>query len=149
MRQPLGVKIFGISSLLYHGYWLAILLMATPIWFGMLSEDVLKAGGVGPFVEKVGWFRVGLEILFRLFSVPIGVVGSIGALMRWNWGRWLLIILACGYILDAIVRVMHWVTYGPYKFETGGTLALMTWCSLIIWYFLRPAVKAQFVRKKA
>ena len=82
---------------------------------------------------------------------PIGgLAAGIGILWLKNWGRWLTVLIgaySATYDAYALVNIR---TLFPEPYRPIGLallVAVLAWNSFIIWYFLRPSVKAQFVKE--
>jgi len=138
-QRPVGVLIYGVlfivSALTPLCAVLAIGLRAARGWLRTPAEVSL---GIG---IMVGSGLIGLLLL------TIGV----GLLMVTRWARWLA-------LLSAILTVL-WVGFVDVTRFTAGvkepvrhfliinSALMLGWCGLMIWYFLRPSVKAQFQRR--
>ena len=88
-------------------------------------------------------------------SIPIALVGmvaGIGILMLQSWARWTTILLA-GY--NAGMMILPLLKSGELLARPHGSgaivlvLALLAWNVLVLWYFLRPGVKAQFQKSSS
>jgi hypothetical protein len=125
MKAQGGIRIFGI---LFTGFNILSFLSAI---------QILGQGGQTPYVT----------------IQPIaGLVAGIGVLMLKHWARRLTVFLA-GY--SASYGVFSLFKSGvifpqPYRSSGIGVLVVaLIWNALILWYFLRPGVKAQFQRRSA
>lgn len=138
MRQrPLGVKIIGTLLILY-----AVMdLVGTAGWLAnprRVEERLQTKWDIDPLA-----FRRELAVSTGK-SLVVGVTG-IGLLMLQSWARWVFITVLALETLGAMSRILL----------TGSltTTAKLLWLSLnigffglLLWYFLRPSVKAQFKR---
>ena len=134
-RRPLGATIIGVASVLFYGYWSYITL--TWIWMMVIAPEkfVLPNNSRAPFDFSVIWFR----------AIPAfaGLIGAIGVLMVRNWGRWLFLIVAGFWTTYWGVK---WICGDLYELETVVGPAAVVVGASVIGYFLRPGMKAQFVR---
>ena len=125
-KRPLGVKILG--------WWLALLCAATSfgvvlITFGakeLLGSDWKKAVGAG--------------VAGSFFSL----VMSVGLLGLKSWARLVMLFLASLSVFT--VGVGLFVSKHSSK-SVAGMLSQLLIDAVIIWYFLRPSVKAQFQKQ--
>ena len=119
MKQPLGVKVFGVLfiGLGLNGLW----------WF--------TSGGTGIFnTEPMVRAPIALRRFMMLGTVGIpllDVVVGVGLLFMKAWARRLILGIAGFVAFGALIFVI---------------LPLLLIAAVIFWYFLRPSVKAQFVK---
>ena len=86
---------------------------------------------------------IGLHIL--------GVVAGFGLLRRAGWARWLSILLAGVWATCAVWKILGFTSARNFRFSFLLTdvfetwwLTTLVWSGIILWYFLRTSVKAQF-----
>ena len=138
MRQrPLGVKIFGVVFLLYGFAIIQI--------FYLLAA--MRAGWKAPISETVLRLLMNGEIVLGLAYVVAGV----SLLMLKSWARKLVLILT---LMSLVYRVVFEICTGGRGLLDPSTpsetvtrlVAALGWSGLLLWYFLRPSVKAQFTQ---
>ena len=78
-----------------------------------------------------------------------GLAAGIGHLLLQNWARWLTVLIAgysASYDVYALVNIRDMFPE-PYRLLGFALLvAVLAWNLFIMWYFLRPRVRAQFVQ---
>lgn len=147
MRRPLGLKAYGVFAILVGaiGVWGNLLSLADLIGqfnYGSLEELIAQIN----YRWEVVWEKYTRQnpfILNQLLSYPLLLASGFGVLLLRRWAYVIAWVLGwSGLLLDP----------GWYIHSDAGTLwqalklgpGLNGW---IIWYFLRPSVKAQFVSK--
>lgn len=111
-----------------------------------------------------GWYLVALGTAgrpifdFRLMAWALGLIGlgmSIGVWSLSNVARLLALVVAglmMVFLIWAVVRVFPTIWESPGIFLLHGApitiLASLGWNGWIIWYFLQPGVKAQFLKRR-
>lgn len=133
-RRSIGVIVLGIFFI---------------IW-GMLGIWRITSFGPG-FLPAIASAleREGILALLRdheLFSAILGCVmavvylaSGIGVVLLKNWARRLFLAASIVYLTSNLLAA----------FQSGGwpsMLGITIWYGLIMWFLLRPSVKAQFVR---
>ncbi len=97
--------------------------------------------------------RAPLTTAWALFGLSVGI----GVLRRWNWARWTVVGVSCFSLGKILFTLVGWLVNQPPDLhdalEVAGLFIILfvvalfvVWNSFLIWYFLRPAVKAQFVK---
>lgn len=132
---PLGTKIFGTTIL---GSGLVSLVEVVMVRFGSPLQFVL-IGGVG-----------------------VCIAAGIGLLELQEWARWLCVIgagvsLVSNFLMLAVPQeslpsLLQWVWVIGEQWESWLLVREKVWLGFVwnglaLWYFLRPAVKAQFTKK--
>ena len=129
-----------------------------------LFGATMLGSGLVSLVEMVlGPFQFKLRFILAAGSFVCLAVG-IGVLELWEWARWLAIIgaglsLASGALTLAVPTIsslptpLQWVRVLAYQWDNWLLVRERVWLgflwdSLALWYFLRPAVKMQFVSKE-
>ena len=153
-------------------FWLAMhpkmdidqvrVLSALSMNLALVEGVILSLGlsGLSPWVYTWvlkmlhGWLWLGLSLGLNL----VGVVAGIGVLRLQSWGRVLALVLTAVALLLLIPAHPLWNVVwdilgggGKYDMATMMTALGMWFFPLLfgvwtIWYFLRPGVKAQFVK---
>ena len=128
-KPPLGVKVFGILFILYGTYWICEMLI-----FNLFGK--LRAAPQA----FISFLILGTGVIC-LMALILGI----GLLLLKNWARWLTL-LCQGYVtLSSMVLAPHNIVAHGCLLACWFSLgALAIWTTLVFWYFLRPAVKAQF-----
>ena len=141
-KQPLGVKIFGVLFVVWGVRGVLPWAIYYPKMLLLWEPGRMSASG-GPAL---------IYIIYGLIVGTVYVGGlacGIGLLMLKNWARiltvtsiWLLTVLQLAGASFAVMKVI------PEQWPSVAVRAAMTtgWAGLVTWYFLRPAVKAQFAR---
>ena len=129
-QRPLEIKAFGALYLVVN-----LLLFSYASWAG------------DPFTldSSYSWF-----LLIMLGSAILGAVAGAGVIMLRKWARWLILFLAMLWVVGlATIILTNWSS-GVSQIRLIHSLTLpvvgLAWNSLILLYFLRPGVKAQFVK---
>ena len=132
MKQPVGVRIFGMLFVPFGAYCLVVAVLGVTIkqqeweWFPQAAVIPLTIGlfslvtGVGLLMLRV-WAR-------RSALLGAGFVLLVQAIS---------VIQDPGFFRSELAEPVHWFVFA------GG----MVWSGLALWYFLRPGVKAQFISK--
>ena len=66
------------------------------------------------------------------------LISGVGLLVVVDWARWLVLIGAGLHALASLVGLVTFNNFGMSSFIIDG---------MVIWYFLRPGVKAQFAKQ--
>ena len=120
-----GVRLFGTLFVVFN-----VLSLFTAM--GMLSQGA-------------GNFSVAVQPL-------VGLIAGIGILKLNNWARWLSVLLA-GY--SAIYAVISLAKSPIILNQSARPLGMgifgiaLMWHICILWYFLRPGVRTQFMSKES
>ena len=146
-KRSVGVTVFAVLFIV--GAVLALLsLVTTP----KAIEMALTTPGLAPETKTQ------MEATLHLFRSRIGLIAlqaigglaaGVGLFMLLGWARWLTIILAGLSVIQVGISL---VTQRGLPTGPGAGMALaalvfsLAWSGLIIWFFLRPSVKAQFVK---
>ncbi len=150
MKLPLGAKIFGTIFILSGGWGL---LMAVATGFSTVST--LPAYRVPDY----------LLTLLALVSL-LTLIAGVGVLTATKWGYWMGITVVVARIILSIsetVRRHQIIEIASHDrlidqsaiqqslqnlqlIEWVWPLCALSWYGLILWYFLRPGVKAQFIK---
>lgn len=80
--------------------------------------------------------RARRQLLFGLLFFSMGVISAIGLVRLSEWARWATL------VLTALVLV--WALSGVLALHSFGMIPVICWTGFILFYFLRPGVKAQF-----
>ena len=168
-RRSVGVSIIGT---LFFPWGAKAILDVYSVWrssLNLVNQGVLDSAD--PLI-----FETRMESIAVVALGLAWFISGIGVLMRMNWARLLALIIAgvsaLGELIPFIRMVLnswipswvyqyHTAMYGRSSFFSGwfgkellrwlGISALnclvLAWYGLIIWYFLRPSVKAQFVKE--
>ena len=143
MKRSIGVTIFAILFLiggamgLFGTLYGPKLMQSIASTEGMSPETQAQAQEAQQLMSKQSGFMLAISVA--------SIISGIGLLMLLGWARWLTIVLAGISVAQLLVGFMgspHW---------TAATLLMavlsLAWNGLIVWFFLRPSVKAQFVSK--
>ena len=124
-KRLLGIKVFGV---------LFALLGATG-----LAQVVLR-------LTQPNLINAHVPINSVVLVSTLFCVIGFGLLMLWNGIRWLIVIGASTVLIFVVVSfAMDAVALGR-KADWMGLVVNVAFFGFIIWYFLRPGVKAQFVK---
>ena len=142
MNKPAGVIV--ISVLYFLG---AAILLLAGIGFvlggGAIAAVMNQQGqGAGPLAAMMGALGAGLGIMFLIWGA-IDVMVGINLLKLKNWARIVAIVFsaigACFQIFGLLASLSH--------FAIGNfivTLIVLAIHAVVIWYLLKPEVKAAF-----
>ena len=136
-RLPLGVKIL-VVILWAFGAWLAI--SATVYRLGPLHGDLMVSIASRQLWASCAW---------ALLCVFIGF----GLLHLKNWARLFIMIFPSAFLFCNLLMVtLLYITQPGRSIASALQIMLvnwliwLSWSAMVVWYFLRPAVKAQFQR---
>lgn len=95
-------------------------------------------------------------LLYLAVVSCVWLVAGIGVLMLKNWARWLTLMVAFlwllfegnGALTERRLERLYGPVWSPYGRSQWDRLIPIGWCALILWYFLRPSVRAQFVKRR-
>lgn len=137
MKRPPGVLAFSILFIFYGLVWLGGIVVSS-IWTlrGQTQESLASM----PFLM----IRSGL-----VFSGTKGIawlIAGIGVRGLQNWARLLCLFIAAIFGPTELLSVIAFPMPGLTS-RVVLSLTVLVWYSLILWYFLRPAVKAQFTNE--
>ncbi|MBI4004286.1 MAG: hypothetical protein HY353_04620 [Candidatus Omnitrophica bacterium] len=127
-KSSFGIKLFGGVSI-YFGCPSLVAFFGGIAWHMSSSRSMTTSDAI---------------VLFKNLVGVLGLISGVGVLSLQNWAR-LLILVAAGMSV-LLTPIMVWVIYPTLFGESPVTLGLTTlvWNGFMIWYFLRPGVKAQF-----
>ncbi|HET9284774.1 MAG TPA: hypothetical protein VFR24_22720 [Candidatus Angelobacter sp.] len=142
MSKPAGVIVIAILYFLGAGL---LLLLGIGFVVGggaiatMMSQQNQAGGGLATLMGALG---AGVGIFFLVCGVLDALIG-IGLLKLKNWARIVAIVFAaigaCFQIFGLLTSLAH---FNPFSFIIG--LIVLGVQALIIWYLLKPEVKAAF-----
>ncbi len=130
-NQSIGIAIFGVLFILL-GFFQLLLLVTSGFWLGLhdpASRSILMVLGA-----------------IQLLSVMAGI--GLLTVKRWAWLLTLILAFTnAGFstMLFIASRTLGRAEVG--RLSLGSLLVGLGWSGLIVWYFLRPSVKAQFISK--
>ena len=136
MKRPLGVKVFGFLSVVWG---LAVVLLTSQLMQLLVNKPRVPNPGV-LFIILVGggliWFANGVGLLM---------------LSRWAYRTTVAssAMLAVVSLLFYFIEDVGSMAVGPRLWMIGFLLFGASWNGSLLWYFLRPGVKAQFVGRRA
>jgi len=148
-KRSVGVTVFGILFIIFNIVGLASLLAAPS-----MLQSIVDAGGATPeLVAQAEATRERLESGLGA-AVTLGVFGfgaGVGLLLLQRWARALTLALAVISMVWTLVNVFSAgpLPQGQEWIVVLGLLPTFAWNILVIWYFLRPNVKAQFAAVNA
>ena len=94
----------------------------------------------------------GLMSFIHRIAVPaiphlLGIAAGIGILGRLRWALWLTLIVAGVNVIWKLIRL---ITVGGWlgSAEWLGSILVMGWGGLILWFFLRRTVREEFGRER-
>ena len=117
MRRLLGITFFAMSTVLFGGF---LILVGSTEWIRTVRVALDS----------------GVQVGFGLSNVVTGV----GLLRLQKWAHSLLLAQTLFFSLSNL-WFLFWLRRGDVTHVTN-----LVWSGLILWYFLRPTVKAQFVK---
>ena len=133
-RLPLGLKIYSAFAVLGS----VALIILDEMW-----RDALRAPGD---IAQYGWRAFESAPLSGqyLLILPLLLASGIGVLLLKKWAY----LIALALIGHGLLWDLLWFT--PWYYHTDTLRPMPSWDlvlkGLILWYFLRPGVKAQFVK---
>ena len=134
-KRPLGVKIFGV-------YFIILSLFDLVAWVTFGSKILLSIAKDGTYAFMAGPML--FATLVGALSGALGLICGIGVLRLKNWARLLSVILM-SVILFAITALGILVGR-PLGWRSAHLWLALGLQGMMILYFLRPGVKAQFVK---
>ena len=127
------IRFFGVVYLLMSVWYLLF-------YSGGWMAEHLAAGQFTYSYSK--WPLVWMVVLSFL-----GVIVALGVLMLRNWARCLMVGLAMFWVVWSVWVWSGRVLAGNRKFIQEDLFCWFAWHVLLVWYFLRPGVKAQFQKR--
>jgi hypothetical protein len=143
-KRSVGVTVFGVLFIVFNIVGLISLLVAPA-----MLQAVVDAGGATPELQaQADATREQLESGMGA-AVTLGIMGfgaGVGLLLLQRWARALTLSLAGISILWTIINMFRAGPLPPGQewVVILGLLPTFAWNGVVIWYFLRPNVKAQF-----
>jgi len=95
-------------------------------------------------------------LLYLAVASCVWLVAGIGVLMLKNWARWLTLLAASGwlwfwgdgFLTERRLERVYGHQWRPHGQSQWDWLIPIGWGALLLWYFLRPSVRAQFVKRR-
>jgi hypothetical protein len=143
-KRSAGVTAFGVLFIIFNVIGL-ISLFAAP----SMLQAIVDAGGATPELQaQADATRAQLESGLGA-AVTLGVLGfgaGIGLLLLQRWARALTLALAVISTVWTLVNVFRAGPLPPGQewMIVLGLVPTIAWNGLVIWYFLRPNITAQF-----
>ena len=89
--------------------------------------------------------RAQRELQLALLFFLLGLVSAVGLLRLREWARLLTLLLAAVLLAWDVA----WNESSVMRMPNSVNIFLMCWTIYVLWYFLRPSVKAQFQKQSA
>ena len=142
-KRSRGVTVFGVLFIVFSVLAL-VSLVATPSLLQNIRGQLPENAQV----------RIDMTLAELSSRMPLaialsigGLIAGIGLLLRQRWARLLAIVLSIGALAMTAYQLATqgglW-TGREWVAVIVGTVPSAVWNGLVIWYFLRPPVKAEF-----
>lgn len=132
-QRPIGVIVYAVLFLIGA---------ATPLYLSIMAGLQMLQGQLSAPEDLA--FGVTYLVMGGVFGLYLICTG-IGLLLLKRWSRWLA-------LLSALISSAFIIYVGVTSSDTLNTirnlLVILGWNGVMIWYFLRPSVKAQFVSRE-
>ena len=145
MSRSGGVTAFGILNIVFGCIGLVLGVIGVIV---LLSAPGTVLEAFKDITVSVGWLWLDqcVNVIFKVIIIFCGI----GILLLKNWARLLIMYAGVVSIIYSILKLFHPMFRQGEAAAFGGAIAVIfviaVWYGVIVWFFNRQSVKAQFVK---